>query len=255
MNEELQENAKDFADQFDEATREFEIKDQKEIEINLERVDFSSSASRATAPLRGPNRVRLQVTYSDGRPAPEASTRFTLRPLAGGTPTLGYNTRKRGHIPLAADAYCVVSATSDGFASPIVARVARMASPAEPVHLILKPAVRVHGQITAGKDRLPLANERFFVIQRDEGNYAKLPADERLPQVSQIAANIHVSWTTDADGRFTFFAAPGRYVLVPGGRFLVRTGADPDDVETLLKNGAKEFQVKDEKDIELNCAP
>jgi hypothetical protein len=123
----------------------------------------------------------------------------------------------------------------------------------EPVHLILKPAARVHGQITAGEGRLPVANERILLIQQDEDNYAKLPADERLPQVRQFAANIRIDQTTDAEGRFAFSAAPGRYVLVPGGRSFVRTGADPDDVETLLKNGAKEFQVKDEKDIEINA--
>jgi hypothetical protein len=252
LNEELQENAKDFADQFDEATREFEIKDQQEIEINLERVDFSSAASRATAPLRGLNRVRLQVTYPDGRPAPEADTQFALRRLDGGPLTLGYRTRKRSHVPLAADTYCVVSATSDGFASSMVARVARMASPVEPVHLILKPAARVHGRFTEGQGRLALANERYFVIQRDENNDGKLLADERLPQVSRIPATIWISHETDAEGRFAFSAAPGRYVLVPGEGHNVRRGRDLDDLETLLKTGAKEFQVKDEKEIEIN---
>jgi hypothetical protein len=109
----------------------------------------------------------------------------------------------------------------------------------------------VHGQITAGQGRLPLANEQILLIQQDEDNYAKLPADERLPQVREFAANIRIGQTTDAEGRFVFSAAPGRYVLV--AEPLLRGGVtNPEDLKTLVDHGAKEFQVKDENDIELN---
>ena len=122
----------------------------------------------------------------------------------------------------------------------------------DPVHLILQPAARVHGRLIIGKRRLPIARQRFYMIQRDEDSYAKLPADERLPQFDRITANIPILRGTDADGRYEFSAAPGRYVLVPE-LFRLGSGTNPEDLKALIAHGAKEFQVKDEKDIEFNA--
>ncbi len=250
------EKAQDIADLFDETPREFEIKDQKEIEINFEREDLSSPQSGATVRPRGLDRIRLQVTYADGRPAPEARTQFTLCPLAGHGTTIGNSIVGRSHIPIFRDAYCVVSATSDGFASAIASRVARKGQPVEPVHLILKPAARVHGRITVGTDRLPASNVRFLVIQRGEEHDSKPPAIERPPEgranpKSPTSVDISISHATNRRGRFEFYAAPGRYVLVPD-KLTAGRGNDLPDLQTLIKNGAKEFEVKDEKDIEIN---
>ena len=38
------------------------------------------------------------------------------------------------------DAYCVVSATVEGYATPLQARVVRMGEPLRPVHLVMRPA-------------------------------------------------------------------------------------------------------------------
>jgi hypothetical protein len=245
--------SKDVALLFDEATREFEITDQKQIEVNLEREDLSTASSGEAAGPRGLDRIRVQVTYPDGRPAGDARTHFVLCPVAGARQTTanGFGGSGGSHIAISGDAYCVVSATSDAFASAVVARIARKGHPVEPVHLILKPAARVHGKLTEGKTRRPLAHEGFVVIQRDEDNYSKLPAGERLPQFRRITANIPIRRGTDDEGRYEFSAAPGRYVLVPE---LLRpgSGTNPEDLKTLVDHGAKEFQVKDEKDIELN---
>jgi hypothetical protein len=249
--------AEDVADLFDETPREFEVKDRKEIEINLEREDLSSGVTRETGRPRGLGRIRLQVTYADGRPAPEAKTHYAAR-LDGRSRNVvvGTGRAQQTSIPLRGDGTYAICATSDGFASAIVTRAARMKQPVEPIHLILKPAARVYGRITVGKDRLAAARTRFLVIQRGGNNDSKPPASEQSPQgrtthESPISVDIPISNITNRRGRFEFYAAPGRYVLVPE-RLPRGSGTDPQELEALIRNGAKEFQVKDEKDIELN---
>ncbi|HEX4071796.1 MAG TPA: carboxypeptidase-like regulatory domain-containing protein [Planctomycetaceae bacterium] len=251
------EKTTNVADLFDEPTREFEIKDQKQVEINLEREDPSAAVSREKGRPHGLDRIRLLVTYPNGRPAPEAKTQYAAR--IDGRPEnviVGTNRAERTSIHFRRDGAYAISATSDGFASAIVNRVARTGQPVEPVHLILKPAARVHGRITVGKNRQPATNMRFLLIQRNDDSDPKPPASERSPQDrttqnSPTAADIPISNATNRRGRFEFYAAPGRYVLIPERRPL-GSGFNPQELPTLLKNGAKEFQVKDETDIELN---
>ena len=243
--------AKDVKDLFDEATSEFEIKDQNQIEINLHREEPSSAESRAGARSRGPHRIRLQVTYPDGRPAPEAITQYAIRRDRDGRLTIGTSRAGRSHIPLNEDAYCVVSATSGRFASALVARVNLMSKAVRPVHLVLNPAARVHGRLTVGKAHRPAANARFIVIQQDEEIYASLPEGERLSHLRQPAVDIPVFQTTDAKGQFEFYAATGRYVLVPES-VPIDSAANPVEVKKLIQGGAREFQIKDQKDLEIN---
>ena len=245
--------AADVKDLFDDVASEFEIKDQKDVEINLHREDPSSAEPRAAPASQRSPHIRLQVTYPDGRPAPEAKTQYAARHDGRGSGlTVGNSLVGRSSIRLDGDAYYVISATSGPFASALVARVARMANPVRPVHLVLNPAARVHGTLTAGKDRHPAANARFVVIQQDEDHYSKLPEGERLPHLRQIAVDIPVFESTDAEGHFEFYAAPGRHVIVPQNVRLNRA-ADPDEVKTLIKEGAREFQIKDQKDLEINA--
>jgi hypothetical protein len=255
LNEES-EKATDAAELFDEPTREFEIKDQKEIEINLQREDLSSAVSRASARSRL-ERIRVQVTYPNGHPAPEARTHYAAR--RDGTREnviIGVSSAERTSIPFWADGTYAFSAECEGFASAIVTRVARTQHPVEPVQLILKPAARVQGRFTLGKNRLPATNARFVLIQRGEQNDSQPLASGRTPQdhttqSSPIALDIPISKTTTGRGRFQFYAAPGRYVLVPD-KLTAGRGNDLPDLQTLIKNGAKEFEVKDEKEIEIN---
>ena len=124
------------------------------------------------------------------------------------------------------DAYCIVSARSKGFVSTTQARVARMDEPMRPVHLVLQPAVHVHGRLTWGKDHQPDANDAVTLVERDEDRYSKLPEEERLPRTLPLAELAHVAIdiphnaTTDAQGRFDFEVAPGRYVIGAGGFIL-----------------------------------
>jgi hypothetical protein len=251
------EKATDVADLFDEPTREFEIKDQKEIEINLQREDLSSALSRETARPRALDRIRLLVTYPDGHPAPEARTHYAARRDGRRQSVIvGASRAERTSIPLQVDGTYAISAESEGFASAIVTRVARKGHPVEPVHLILKPAARVYGRMTMGKNRLPASYARFLLIQRGDENDSKPPASEPPPQDRTTqdrpsAFDIPISKTTTGRGRFQFYAAPGRYVLVPE-KLTPGRGTGLQDLQTLIKNGAKEFQVKDEKEIEIN---
>ena len=251
------EKTTDVADMFDEPTREFEIKDQKQVEINLEREDPSAAVSREMARPHALDRIRLLVTYLNGRPAPEATTHYAAQ--IDGRPEnviVGTSREERTSIPFRRDGTYAISATSDGSASAIVNRVAHMGQLVEPVHLVLKPAARVHGRITVGKNRQLATNLRFLIIQRNEDSDPKPPAGERPPQGhttqnSPAAADISISNTTNGRGRFQFYAAPGRYVLIPERRPL-GSGFNPQELPTLIKNGAKEFEVKDETDIELD---
>ncbi len=206
--------------------------------------------------------LRVQVTYPDGRPALGAQIRYTAR-LYGrfGSASIGNHwIDSAGESEIYAfhsDAYCVVSATSGRFASTMAARVARMGEPLRPVHLVLQPAARVHGTLTVGKDRRPAVNESVALIERDDGNYTKLPEDERLPRTLPLAALTDVAMeipfhaTTDAQGRFEFDAAPGRYVIGAGWVYLNEL-VKAKNLKDLFADGATDFEIKDQKDIEIN---
>ena len=139
----------------------------------------------------------------------------------------------------------------------MAARVARMGEPLRPVHLVLQPAAHVHGTLTVGKDRRPAVNESVALIERDDGNYTKLPEDERLPRTLPLAALTDVAMeipfhaTTDAQGRFEFDAAPGRYVIGAGWVYLNEL-VKAKNLKDLFADGATDFEIKDQKDIEIN---
>ncbi|HEX4071793.1 MAG TPA: carboxypeptidase-like regulatory domain-containing protein [Planctomycetaceae bacterium] len=206
--------------------------------------------------------LRIQVTYPDGRPALGAHVLYTARNYgASGGFTIGdlsaYPVGERDVHSFRGDAYCVVSATIRGFASGMTARVARMGEPLRPVHLVLQPAARVHGTLTVGKDRRPAANESVALIERDDDNYSKLPEDERLPRTLPPAERTHVTMeipfhaTTDAQGRFEFDAAPGRYVIGAGWVYLNNL-VKATDLKDLFPDGAHEFEIKDQKEIAID---
>jgi hypothetical protein len=177
------EKTTDVADLFDEPTRQFEIKDQKEVEINLEREDPSAAVSREKARPHALDRIRLLVTYLNGRPAPEATTHYAARiDRHPENVIVGTSREARTSISFRRDGTYAISATSDGSASAIVNRVAHMGQLVEPVHLILKPAARVHGRISVGKNRQPATNLRFLLVQRNEDHDPKLSTSERAPQ-------------------------------------------------------------------------
>lgn len=206
--------------------------------------------------------LRVQVTYPDGRPALGARVHYTERRYGRNRSFsmgehLYHSAGEMDVTTFEGDSYCVVSATSDRFVSAMEARVARMGEPLRPVHLVLQPGARVHGTLTVGKNRRPAANESVTLIERDDANYSKLPEDERLPRTLTRAELAHpaidIPWyaTTDADGRFEFYAAPGRYVI-GAERVYFNEVAKAKDPKALFAGGANEVEIKDQKDIEIN---
>jgi hypothetical protein len=155
------------------------------------------------------------------------------------------------------DGYCVVSATVEGYATPLQARVARMGEPLRPVHLVMRPATRVHGTLTVGKDRRPAANEPVTLIQMDHDNYSKLPETERLPRTIPLAELAHVAMhipfqgTTDEHGHFVFEAASGPYIVGTGHVYLNQI-VKTKDVKELFPDGAHEFEIRDQKEIVID---
>ena len=57
--------------------------------------------------------------------------------------------------------------------------------------------------------------------------------------------------TTDAQGRFEFDAAPGRYVIGAGWVYLNNL-VKATDLKELFPDGAHEFEIKDQKEIEID---
>ena len=80
------------------------------------------------------------------------------------------------------DAYCVVSATIEGYASKLEARVVRMGEPMRSVHLVLSPRHASTAPSLSGKKVVRPRIESVTLIQRDPDCYARLPEDERLPR-------------------------------------------------------------------------
>ncbi len=206
--------------------------------------------------------LRIEVTYPDGRPAPGAHVLYTARNYGAAKSFFigdlsAYPAGERDVHSFRGDAYCVVSATIRGFASGMTVRVARMGEPLRPVHLVLQPAARVHGTLTVGKDHRPAANQSVALIERDDDNYSKLPEDERLPRTLPLAERTHVTMeipfhaTTDEQGRFEFDVAPGRYVIGAGNVYLNEL-VKAQNLKDLFADGATEFEIKAQKDIEIN---
>jgi RNA polymerase sigma factor (sigma-70 family) len=83
---------------------------------------------------------------------------------------------------------------------------------------VLRPATRVFGRATTGKDQKPLAGE-FLVLTQKGADLLKRP-DLELPNPRQsnkyVQASVGHTTTTDAEGRFSFHVGPGEYYLLGG---------------------------------------
>ena len=216
--------------------------------------------------------LRVKVTWPDGRPALGTQIHATSRdysahrgrPLPWARPGTLRNVDRSydaaeeiDFTSFTNDAYCVVSARSKGFVSTTEARVARIDEPMRPVHLVLQPAVHVHGRLTWGKDHQPDANDAVTLVERDD-HYAKLPEEERLPRTLPLAELAHVAIdiphhaTTDAQGRFDFEVPPGQYVIAAGDIRSREELEKAKDDTRLLPDGLHEMEIKDQKEVEID---
>jgi hypothetical protein len=202
--------------------------------------------------------LQVHVTYPDGRPAAGAEVSGHSRAFVREVITT-WNALTDGDgmawvMPTELDAYFTVSAQSGHFAAPLVAGIARVGAPRAPLHLVLRPATRVHGTLTLGKDRRPLANEYVCLTQRDDA-YARIPEDQRLTRrpAPEPLAITHAG-KTDEHGRFEYFAAPGRYYMdydLPP-RFAVVVSNSFFMTNMTLDEGVESFEVKNQTELEVN---
>ncbi len=234
-------------------------------EMDYAALKSSAPQTEVTVILRPIPVLRVQVTYLDGRPALGARIHFAARHYSRNSyASMGellYHAPGETVVTVFhGDAYCVVSATIEGFTSNMEARVARMGEPMRPVHLVLGPATRMRGTLTVGKDRLPGANQPVTLIERDPDCYARLPEDERLPRtispkdLAHVTMDLPLHTTTDEQGRFQFDAAPGAY-LIGAGHVALGDFRRVKDVKEILREGAHEFEIKGEKEVvmDLQC--
>lgn len=186
--------------------------------------------------------VRGKVTFADGSPA--SNTQVS----ANGH---GYQFDRFRELTQTADdgsfflwvypdQYYIFAAHRDRLAAPAVAKVVRQGRPVEDVHLVLQPATRIHGRLTAGDDHQPMAERYLALYQNYAEQYRALPEEEKLPNPAESNKVVDPltgrSVQTDASGAFEFFAAPGRYYI-----------SGPDTVEA-----PKKFDVTAEAELELN---
>jgi Carboxypeptidase regulatory-like domain/Thioredoxin-like len=117
---------------------------------------------------------------------------------------------------LAPEAYYEFEARGDKTIAPRQKRVIRPGVPVQPLSFVLAPATHVHGRLVRAKDKSPVRQATVFVQTKDLG-YNSLPESQQLPRPRNtrrgIGPVLFRSTSTDADGRFEFFLAPGKYAL------------------------------------------
>lgn len=203
--------------------------------------DPKSESSEVIARLVALVPVRGKVTFADGSPAANATV------IANGDGYQFDRFRESALTPedgsfkfrVYPDQYCLFSADRDRLAAPAVARIVRQDRPVEDVHLVLQPATRIHGRLTAGEDHEPMAERYLTLYQNFAEQYQRLPQVEKLPNPlasnKAVAPLIGYNTRTDASGAFEFFARPGNYYII---------GPETDAVP--------KFQIVDQPELELN---
>jgi thiol-disulfide isomerase/thioredoxin len=188
--------------------------------------------------------IRGRVTFADGRPAAQAKVLVTAD-SRWMTETIECDANGAFETRLLPDCYCALTAVKRPWAAPAVVRAIRSGTPVEPFHLVLQPAVRVHGAMTYGKARRPLPNRDVFLQQLMSDLYDSLPADQRLSDYQKgpgyTWSGIRQDSRTDAHGGFEFFACTGRY-LVYGPERGFTTGPDGKGLPTIT-------EIKTQKEI------
>jgi hypothetical protein len=188
--------------------------------------------------------VRVTVTYPDGRPAADARVTFTIRNPSGRVSNLWAKCQTDGTCARSAEAgsHCLIAADKTGWASAIAARVVSAGGIEERIHLTLHPTARVHGTITVGKDRQPIADAYVVLFQRDEDHDSKSPQDQQLLNWgSAKGVTLTRYGRADRKGHFEFFVGPGHYSLIGG------SAPSFSGLERL-----SEFDVNDAKDLEID---
>lgn len=156
------------------------------------------------------------VRLPDGRPAVNVRVRATasgylFNGYSGDTRT---DTDGRYEFRATPDLlYMIVVDSEKWGAPPQTGFVLQRGEPVADLDFELRPATRIFGRVTIGPDQSPVADQEIQVYQygadfRDvsEGEIPN-PENNQTP----LRTSLYRSTKTDADGRYTIFAGPGRF--------------------------------------------
>jgi len=184
--------------------------------------------------------IRVKVTYPDGRPVSNARVTFTMANSAGPRSDMWGECSSDGTCQRSAKpgSSCLLTAAINGWASPVTTAI--VGADNGPIHLVVQRAAHIRGTITAGKEHRVVPGAYVVLFQRSD---SKPTAEQvsRFGELSNVPQEVAHYSRADAQGRFEFFAAPGRYRIV-GGSAPSFSGAEP----------TKQFDVKEPKDIEID---
>jgi beta-lactamase regulating signal transducer with metallopeptidase domain len=167
------------------------------------------------------SRYHLAVLNPDGTPAPNADVM-----MVDDRGAQNYGIFSNGRVGpdgavdgfLNPDTFYMFAAMKGKLASDPVMQVVHAGGPEVRIELKLKPAVRVHGRLTAGDPPKPLANASLHIQFDDADAYKALRPEQRLPPDFTSPRDIHpavmFNRPTDKDGNFELYLAPGAYHLV-----------------------------------------
>jgi len=192
------------------------------------------SGSEFTVGLKPAVVVRGTVVHADGRPAAGAAVGAFGAGYDKTSYVQGAKCDAEGafKLPLQSGLYYVFHADSATERSRDQTRVVVADRPMQPLKIVLQPGRRIHGTLTRGPDKTPVAWQHLSLYWRDDASYSKLPTEEQLPNPTSDRASIALGITTnsrtDGQGRFEFVVAPGRYyVISPDNRNPSIWQADP----------------------------
>jgi len=175
------------------------------------------SGDEFTINLKPAMTVRGSVVYSDGRPAAGASVGAFGAGHGGAQQVQGAKCDDEGafQIGLQPGLYYAFIAEAGSERSRDQRRVVIAGRPTAPLKIVLAPARRIHGVLTRGPEKAPVPLEHVGLVWHDDESYSQLPPEERLPAAGSdpgpIVLGIFSNGRTDAQGRFEFLVAAGRY--------------------------------------------
>jgi thiol-disulfide isomerase/thioredoxin len=179
--------------------------------------DPESGQTDITVPMVRMVRVWGQVRFADGRPAPgteveAAGAGYQFDRFRGST-----RTDADGNFELLVypDQIYMFAVIDPKWAASVRDRIiVRPDTPVDGVDFQLQPGTKVHGRVTMGPEKKPLADQRMEVYQYGADLHG-LSEDQQLPNPTEsrryVRPLITRSTRTDAEGRYEFCVGPGTY--------------------------------------------
>ncbi len=173
---------------------------------------------RATATLQRFVPLSGRVRFADGR----AATDINVIVAGAGYSVDGFyqavTTDHEGHfgINVNPDLLYMVAVRDQQWAAPAIdGLIVRPGTAVEGLEFELRPATRVHGRVTIGPDKKPVAAQQM--VLRHSGRDLHHLDGAELPNPTHsnrwVQPSIQQQVTTDEEGQFEFFAGPGSFSL------------------------------------------